>query len=763
MAGFDLPNGLSGVNSGTVAGNPGTVAGKEDNLKEIEYSKLFYKTVSELPGALYKAATGEGAEVEFPDLPEATEIEDIGFFESIAPNLKIMAARDDTGKAEIIRNSFKGDPRLGGVFSDKFNNPIVVWNDQPYYINKPGFSGQDIGTFIGEIAKYSPATKIVSKAKGVVNIAGRGAPSYGATELASKAGENLLAPETEKSKKQEPSRVFKDAGTATSIGVATDVVVPGVLKPAGRMIRRGAQAAGETAKSILPRYTTAIQQVTPAARAVPQASKYPLTAGQREAQPPVRDPGEKVTPQLQTEDLLRRSPMVDEGASETIRDLDKMQLTEIRGDAATIKQEIGSGLPAVSAAENPVGASAEQIQSIATKRADALKTEAGAAYKAVGDAEFPPIFSREGIVQTTGDVINSVISGELKMTAREIASMPILKRELDFLKRLGKMASNPKFKGQPLTTIHGYQKTLNRAFRQAEKGSPEQKALGNMKGVVDKAVFDGIEQGIVTGDQAILDQLKSATGLYRQYIGLTGKGSARNQPQKRANKLLEMMTDPDFTPEYFANALLGHAKFNPSQSMGLVIDKLKAALPENESEEVIALIKDGVLEKAFSGKGKSGVTRTNIVNNFEDVFVNQKTIIEKLFSPEEISRIRQFKNDVLPTMWAEIKLNPSGTAYLMLGKFAESNLLKWARGIPLIGEGVSAGLGGMKGATERSQASDAVRQYIARTSRPLFSAPISAAARPPAISDDADASVVLPLANTMSEAAKKRIIEAAQP
>ena len=101
--------------------------------------------------------------------------------------------------------------------------------------------------------------------------------------------------------------------------------------------------------------------------------------------------------------------------------------------------------------------------------------------------------------------------------------------------------------------------------------------------------------------------------------------------------LLEMITDPEFTPVQVSRAILGHAKFVPHQSMGLVIDKLKSALPENEFAQVISLIKDGVLEKAFSGNGKSGVTRTNIVNNFDEVFVKQKAIINRLFTPEEIS------------------------------------------------------------------------------------------------------------------------------
>ena len=745
---IELPSGYSGSGSVTKV-----------VPAEAEAERSFWEMVADTPHALYKAVTGEGAEIEFPDIPEATDIEDIGFFESIAPNLKMMMARDDTGKAEILRNSFQGDARFGGVFSDKYNHPMVVWKDQPYYINKPGFSGQDIGTFIGEIVKYSPSTKFVSGAKRVIPTIQRGVPAYAATELASESGETMLAPETARAKKTTIPKVAQDVGIATGIGVGADLVVPGVLKPAGRVLKRGTGAA---AKSIFPRYAPGIDAVVDLP-AVLSKSKYPLTVGQRQAQPPIRGPEERVTPQLQEEDIIRRSPATAPNASTTLRAFDQKQIDEIRADADALKAEFGSGSPSVRAAENPVGASAEEIQSIATARAGGLKTESGAAYKAVREAEVQPIFSREGIIQTAGDAINSVRAGELKMTAREIASMPILTRELDYLKRLGKLASNPKFKGQPLTMIHGYQKTLNRAFRQAEQGSPEQVALGNMKGVVDKTVFDGIEQGIITGDQAILDQLKSATGLYRQYIGLTGKGAARSKPEKAANKILEMVTDPDYTPVLVARAILGHAKFNPNQSMGLVIDKLKANLPENEAAEIIALIKDGVLEKAFSGTGRSGVTRTNIVNNFEDVFVKQKAIINKLFSPEEISRIRQFKDDVLPTMWSEIKLNPPGTAYLMLAALGKSKILSFAKMVPFVGQGISEGVEGMGRAAQVSQAKDAIRQYVARSSRPLFSAPLAAVARPPAISEDVDASAVLPLASGMSAAAKRKVMDAVNP
>lgn len=730
--------------------------------------KSIVEIAKEIPSAVYKAATGEGVPIEFPDIPEATDIQDIGFFESIIPNAKLMMARDDVGKAEIIKSSFGNDPRFGGVFSDKHNNPMVVWNEEPYYINKPGFSGQDFGTFIGEIAKYAPASKIVSGGKNIAQIAGRGIATYPATELASEAVESMLTPETTRAKKRDVEDIAKDVGINTGINLGVDVAVPAVIKPAYRAVRRGMQAGSEAlgkAAQRLPRYADKVaagasETIRPApVEEIVSKSKYPLTVGQRGAETPLRGPEERVTPQLQEEDILRRSPGTDPNAAQIIRGFDQTQLNEIRADASTLQKEFGTGQSSITESGDIPGAVAEEVQSIATTRAGEIKKESGSAYKAVSEAEIQPIFSREGIVKISSDALAAVKSGEpnLGMTAREIESMPILKRELDFLQRLRKMSSNPKFKGQPLKTIHGYQKTLNRAFRQAEPGSPEQLALGKVKGVVDNAVFDGVEQGIIAGDQTILDQLKSATDLYRQYIGLTGKGSGRDAQEKAANKILEMITNPNFTPVQISRAILGHAKFNPNQSMGLVIDKLKSALPENESAQVISLIKDGVLEKAFSGNGKSGVTRTNIVNNFDEVFVKQKAIINKLFAPEEISRIAKFREDVMPTLWSEIKLNPSGTGYIMLAALAKSNLLNYVKMVPFIGQGIAEGA---EGIVSTSGAKDAIRQYVAKSSKPLFTKPISATSRI-TTDEDIDASAVLPLVSTMSPETKQKVFQAA--
>ena len=744
---IDLPAGSAGVGGATTAAPP---------PQAPEEEKSFLQKAADIPEALYRAATGEGAEIEFPDIPEATEVEDIGFFEALIPNLKIMMARDDAAKAEIIKSSYEGDERFGGTYSDKYGNPMVVWNDQAYYINKPGFSGQDLGTFVGEIAKYMPATKFVSGAKTIPGIVGRGAATYPGTELASEALEAQMAPETARAKGKTAEDIAKSTALATGLGVGADVIVPGVLKPGVRAARVGTQKAVESSLPALP------EAFRPVAEKVARSLKpktvtesvYPLTAGQRGAKPPVRGVGERVTPQLEKEDVIRRAPSTDEAASSIVRGFDERQLDMIRADAQALKDEFGSGMPALTGAEDVPGAVAEQIQATVSRAARDIKKEAGKGYKLVREAELPPVFDKGYLIETGENAINAVFR-KMGITQRELADMPILRREINYLRNQKKVLENPETKQPTLAIIHGYQKSLNRALRSAEQGSPEQLALSEIKGVIDDAVNNGIERGFIYGDEAILEQLKKSTDLYRQYIGLSGKGAGRDSQERAANKILEMITNPNYTPVQVARAILGHSKFNPNQSMTLVIDRLKQNLPGEDANVVMSLIKDGILEKAFSGAGKSGVTRTNIVNNFEDVFVKQKAIIEKLFTPDEISKIRSFRDNVLPTLWAEIKLNPSGSGYTILSGLARSNLLNYTRMVPIVGGGIAEGA---ERVAQTSRAMDAVRQYIDKSSMPLFTAPIAAAVRPEVEAEVEDTSAVLPLIDSLSPEARQKII-----
>ena len=137
---------------------------EEQGTINEEQEKSLFKSIASLPKAIVQSVTGEGAEVEFPEVPEIANMggDAPGFVEGFLPNLQVLLTRDDFGKAEVLDRAYKDDERWGGSFVDEFNNPMIVWNEKPYYVNKPGASGTDFGTFVGETIKFLLSQQFVN-------------------------------------------------------------------------------------------------------------------------------------------------------------------------------------------------------------------------------------------------------------------------------------------------------------------------------------------------------------------------------------------------------------------------------------------------------------------------------------------------------------------------------------------------------------------------------------------------------------------------
>jgi len=697
----------------------------EKEIVEEDESSLL-DSIKDIPSAVKDAATGEGQEVEFPDIPEATDMggEAPGLIEGIIPNLKIFLARDDVGKSEIMEKSFKGDERWGGRFQDKFGNPMIVWNDQPYYINKPGFSAQDFGSFVGETIKMLPAA-LIGGGPTVLSTIFRGIPAYAATEFASQALESQMTPETTKAKKQTAGDLATDVATATAVGVAADVVLPPALKLAGRAAMAPVRGAANVARVQLPRF----MRPTPN-----QSSPYIMTQGQRSGELPNTETGQLDTlasSDIAREDILRRSAGVDAGASDQLRGFDRRQLDQIREDATQLRSRMGSGDPMVAGALDTPTAAAEGIQSTAQSAAARIKAEAGASYRAVDDAVDKPVLSQRGLMETASDAI-AMLRNEVGPAMR--AEMPNLSKQMKKLEKLVKISQNPNFKGAPLRAIDDYQRALNIQIEKAMSvggNASEGRALTMLKTQLNEAYNTAIERGLMFGDQSVIDQLQQSRQIYTKYMGLTGKQSSKDATVRAANKILEMITSKEANPKQVVGALFGHNKFAPANAVPTVIRKLKSTLGEGSAEyqEIIGLMKDATLERAFAGTGRSGVTRTNIVNNYKSVFGKNKAVINELFSKKELAQIAKFRNDVMPTLWAEIKLNPSGTATTILGELGRGGILNTVAGIPGAGGAVKA----IEGGFERREVQRIVQQYLDRAKAPLFSTAIQAETKPEVI------------------------------
>ncbi len=192
--------------------------------------------------------TGENRPLEFPDLPELFEAE-VGFFESFIPNLKLGTTTDPVEKAKIVKASFLGDPRFGGIFQDKFGNPLVVWEDQAFYVNLPGASRTDVVDAIAQFVQFLPAARIAGKVPrgaGLVKDAAKrfaaGASLFGATDLAQQ-GVTVASGGKDNINVRDASESALFAGAAEAL---FPLPIPGGTALAQQIIRNSLKSAGRS-------------------------------------------------------------------------------------------------------------------------------------------------------------------------------------------------------------------------------------------------------------------------------------------------------------------------------------------------------------------------------------------------------------------------------------------------------------------------------------------------------------------------------------
>ena len=116
---------------------------------------------------------------EFPDMEEfrATDAESLG----IGAGYEVLAAisANEEEQANMAARMTGGE-----LAQDKFDNFILIVNDKPFYINKPGVSGRDITDMAGQAAMFIPAARVAGAAvkTGSISMLGKSAAAGAGTE-----------------------------------------------------------------------------------------------------------------------------------------------------------------------------------------------------------------------------------------------------------------------------------------------------------------------------------------------------------------------------------------------------------------------------------------------------------------------------------------------------------------------------------------------------------------------------------------------------
>ena len=318
---------------------------------------------------------------------------------------------------------------------------------------------------------------------------------------------------------------------------------------------------------------------------------------------------------------------------------------------------------------------AKGISDVAQTEAISLKKQASNLYKKVTNSKDvtgqPSVLVNE---QSVDDVVTKIIdSAEISsLTPEVLKQMPKLNTAINVIK-------NDLSKAKNLQEVHNIQKSINKLLRNAEKG--EAVDIGKIKSAVDEEVFNNLDNAFLIGDTQVINDLKKATTLYKDYIGLTGQAKTKDLAKRKVNSILQKITTENLSPQQVANVLFGHNKLNNPSEMVQVLNKLEAVLPANARDQIMNGLKDGILAKAFMGKDplkNNVVNRTSIVKNYNAVFNEGKELVERLFTKDELEAIKVFRDKVIPTIAAEQKINPSGTSYMlttMLADLTEGGLL----------------------------------------------------------------------------------------
>lgn len=617
--------------------------------------------ISDAGTAIKRAATGEGR-TQYEDMPELTEA-NVGFVESFVPTMKMGLTVDPGEKAGILAEHFKDDKRFGGVFQDDKGNPIVVWEDKPYYVNKPGFSEQDLNDVIAQGIQLLPAAKVAGSAKTVLGRFAAGVPTYAGTNIAQQYGTRLLG--------GKDAVDLDEAGKVGVVGGAVEAVLPPVLNAGTKLGKRLIEGAKRTS---VPAYTAA--NIGSNAQALGQRlagttddNAIPLTQGQRTGDVNV----------IRREEAMRQGAHGD-AASGIMRNFDDLQNTTIQNEAGKLQSQVGAGTGFVS---QNVAVLGEKLQGGLVQAKDAARSGVRAAYDKA--ATLDARLSTDGLRSLSESVRDGLKGMPLdnELTPAGIRAV----------KEIGKLAQlqGGNVKALTLKRLETTRRKLG-AYIGAAKNLTDKQAATIVKRKLDDWVDKAIDDALFSGDPEALTALKNARELRREYALKFEAGKTASGAKDPAGAVMvKILDEAQATPEQVINFITGYGRItSDAKAVGLV-KRIKSVFGDNSEE--VRLLKDAFLLKAFTQeiRGQREITPHAIAKGAaEFLYGSGLTLGKELFTAAERRDIGNFGMQVSKTLTPADARNPSRSAWAIFQLLRDNNLLtvagKALKPIPLAGE-----------------------------------------------------------------------------
>lgn len=604
--------------------------------------------------------------------------------------------RNATGNAAIFGAS---DAQMGDIIAKQLGDKLIRreqdangydvfvtrgpdGQEQRGYVNAPGLDSQDISRGIYGAMPYMVGGAGVGAAvKGAGTLARIGAygASSGATSIAGDIAQKPMGSE----QGIEGGKALFAAG-AGALGVPAELIAAKVwgryvIEPrlfnrsTGQLTPEGAKMAAsqgldpnamqaDISKTFAQTYAKTRDASQAAIKAQEGEFGIPSTVGQRT----------KIPRQLTEEEAMRRD-LYGEDAGKIMRAFDREQSQAVDFAARTrMPSDFRSQSVRQTGTMSPGGIT--HVQQMPDNAADLgagiqsgmrhARTMAEAGETAAWDAVTDVLPKKEAF-----DLLPDALAGRLggvRVTAEMPKAAAMAKALDDYIS--GKAFSDPVAKVLQQSPV----KTVDEMRRQL---------LGMYKGAADptdqmaaKAIYDGFNDWIdqasqkllIAGDPAAAANLRIARDTTRTMQNLFNP-AIKGSPSP-AGKLISALMDAD-SPERAAQILFGpSSSTTPSSIKPGAIEALramKAALQKYADPRIagdtLADLKIAYWAHLVQSNKGAAHSPTVMLNNIKAAFANQRTMLQELFSPEELGQIRRLGAEFERITYKDP--NPSGSGY----------------------------------------------------------------------------------------------------
>lgn len=584
-----------------------------------------------------------------------------------------LVAPDDEARVKIIKEA-RPDAR---VSFDEKRNITVQFDGKTFALNKPGMSGADVRDFFGEALLAYPAARATRAISGVgrrmaATGAGEGSTMFARqqvspdadTDLGQVLGSALAGSVAEgltsilsgyiKGMGGRAAKLFNDDGTPNDtgrrfferVGIDVEIITPELGQKITNIARRiGGDATRAFAKQADDEATDAVAGAARQAQA--DEFRIPLTRGQATGD----------IAQQRTEDAMRRGGR-GEAPATIMREFDERQ-RQAMGEAGE-KVSSDFGLGGLRTRQD----AAASVRSELDAEYARLSREVDDAYSAVDGVEGQfgvdaVKMAKRGLVQALRD---TAIIPDQATTPQSLRALQVFDRMT-----LGGKKTRAKAGPVDVRKIERFRQYLNSRINATAKAPDgDHVALIRMKATMDDALDEAMDRGLLYGDEAALETIKTARKLRADLGRRFGPRQGRAGKYDTAGKFIERAVQFGVTDNDMAKWLYGSAQIGESGRAVAAVKHLKDAF--GDESPVVQNVRQGALFHALYGardKIDPGATispdvmATNLQNALAPA---SREYMKQLFSDAELNTLRRLHVAVHRAKNNRLAVNASGTA-----------------------------------------------------------------------------------------------------